>query len=230
MKPVLSWLWKQGIVSTFLAGFFVVLPIAITIGIMSWVGTTLVEWFGPRSVVGRAFAYLGLPYNVSSHVANVVGWIVVLAVIWLLGVYVKSKGRRQVEQGLNAAIERIPLVNFLYRPVVQVVEMFNRDDEDEMKGMSVVYCAFGKDHGGGFLGLLVSHDVYRFAGQEYHVVYVPTSPVPMSGGVVFVPTTAVEKVDMEVEDLMQIYFSIGVMSAKVIPPQYVVPADAAESP
>ena len=221
MTRIFSWVWNRGIVSAFLAGFFVVLPIAITIGIMSWVGSLLVEWLGPQSYLGRLFSYLGLPYNFSPAVATVLGWIVVLVVIWLLGVYVKSKGRNTVEQALNAAVERIPLVNVLYKPVVQVVEMFKRDEEDEMKRMKVVYCAFGRERGGGFLGLLVSPDVYRFGGQEYHVVYVPTSPVPMSGGVVFVPTDAVQKVDMQVEDLMQIYFSIGVMSAKVIPEQYV---------
>jgi len=46
MRQAFTWLWKTGIVSTFLAGLFVVLPIAITIGLMSWVGSTLAGWFG----------------------------------------------------------------------------------------------------------------------------------------------------------------------------------------
>ena len=35
------WLWKTGILSTFLAGLFAVLPIVITVGIMAWVGGLL---------------------------------------------------------------------------------------------------------------------------------------------------------------------------------------------
>ena len=45
----------------------------------------------------------------------------------------------------------------------------------------------------------------------------------MSGLVVFAAADSVQKVDMKVDDLMKICFSIGVMSSKVIPDQYVVP-------
>ena len=45
----------------------------------------------------------------------------------------------------------------------------------------------------------------------------------MSGAVVFAAADSVQQVDMQVDDLMKIYFSIGVLSSKVIPDQYVVP-------
>jgi uncharacterized membrane protein len=135
---------------------------------------------------------------------------------------VKSKGKDRVEKTFNKAVEQIPVVNVLYKPVVQVLEMFRRDDREEMQGMGVVFCTFGARHGAGFLGLLVSPEIYRLAAEDCHVVYVPTSPVPMSGGVVFVPVRAVHRVEMDVDDLMQIYLSIGVMAPKVIPQQYTV--------
>ena len=59
-------------------------------------------------------------------------------------------------------------------------------------------------------------------------MYVPTSPLPMSGLVVFAAADSVQKVDMQVDDLMKICFSIGVMSSKVIPDQYVVPLNELE--
>jgi uncharacterized membrane protein len=70
---------------------------------------------------------------------------------------------------------------------------------------------------------MASDQVYRFNGQACHVVYVPTSPLPMSGLVVFAAVDSVRQVDMEVDDLMKICLSIGVMSSKVIPDKYVVP-------
>jgi uncharacterized membrane protein len=39
---------------------------------------------------------------------------------------------------------------------------------------------------------------------------------------------SVQHVDMQVDDLMKICFSIGVMSSKVIPHQYVVPLNELE--
>jgi uncharacterized membrane protein len=165
---------------------------------------------------------MGLQFVSNPTVASVLGWVVVLVAIWLLGALLKSVGKKRIENTFHAAMERIPLVNVLYRPVAQVVEMLQRDPTDKLQGMNVVYCAFGREGGAGFLGLLVSDQVYRFNGQACQIVYVPTSPLPMSGAVVFAAADAVHRVDMQVDDLMKICFSIGVMSSKVIPHQYAV--------
>jgi uncharacterized membrane protein len=53
MRRAFGWFWKTGILSTFLAGLFAVLPIVITVGIMAWVGGLLKAWLGPESLVGK---------------------------------------------------------------------------------------------------------------------------------------------------------------------------------
>jgi uncharacterized membrane protein len=218
-----KWLWKTGILSTFLAGLFALLPIVITVGIMAWVGGFLTEWLGSESAVGQALSRLGLRFVTDPTVASVLGWVAVLLAIWLLGALLKSVGKNRIENAFHAVIERIPLVNILYKPVAQVVEMLQRDPTEDVRGMNVVYCAFGDKGGTGVLGLLVSDQVYRFNGQACHIVYLPTSPLPVSGAVIFAAVDSVQRVDMQVDDLMKIYFSIGVTSSKVIPDQYVVP-------
>jgi uncharacterized membrane protein len=225
MARAITWLWKTGIVSTFLAGLFVVLPVAITIAIMVWVGRMLADWFGPETPIGEALKRAGgIQFETSQTLAWIAGWIMVLAAIWALGVLAKSLGRNKIEKTFNAALEQIPIVNSLYKPVAQVVGMLKRDGQDEMKGMQVVYCSFGREQGAGILGLLVCGDAYRFNERDYQIVYVPTSPIPMSGGILFVPADSVQVVDMQVDDLMQIYFSIGVMSSSVIPAKYIAAA------
>jgi uncharacterized membrane protein len=222
MRGAFGWFWRTGLLSTFLAGLFAVLPIVITVGIMAWVGGVLQAWLGPESYVGKALFQLGLRFVTDPIVASVLGWVAVLLAIWLLGALLKSVGKKRIEKAFGAAVERIPLVNVLYRPVAQVVEMLQRDPADKLQGMSVVYCAFGGEGGAGFLGLLVSDQLYRFNGQDCQIVYVPTSPLPMSGAVVFAAADSVHRVDMQVDDLMKICFSIGVMASKVIRDQYVV--------
>lgn len=222
------WLWKTGILSTFLAGLFAVLPIVITVGIMAWVGGLLKAWLGPESFVGKALFKMGLRFVTDPIVASVLGWVAVLLAIWFLGALLKWVGKKRIEKAFNAAVERIPLVNVLYRPIAQVVEMLQRDSTDKMQGMKVVYCTFGREGAAGFLALLVSDRIYRFNGQACQIVYVPTSPVPMSGAVVFAAANSVSRVDMQVDDLMKIYFSIGVMSSNVIPEQYMVSLDEVE--
>jgi len=223
MTRSLHWAW-QNLVSVFLAGLFIVLPIAITVAVMAWVGAFLRDWLGPESLMGKGLGQVGAQFVTNPTVASVLGWVAALVAIWVLGVFVISLGRNEVEKRFHSMVEQIPIVNILYKPVVQVVDMLKGDGQDDVKGMGVVYCSFGAEGGAGFLGLLVSDDVYRFGDREYKIVYIPTSPVPMSGGIIFAPAASVHKVDMHVDDLMQIYFSIGVMSSKVIPEKYIVPA------
>ncbi len=222
MRRALRWFWQRGMLSTFLAGLFGLLPIVITIAVMAWVGGLLKEWLGAESYVGEGLRQLGLRFVTNPTGATLLGWLGVLLVIWLLGALLKSVGKKRIEKAFNGVVERIPLVNILYRPVAQVVELLQREPTDAIQGMSVVHCAFGGERGAGFLGLLVSDRVYRFNGQACQIVYVPTSPLPLSGVLVFAAADSVQRVDMQVDDLMKIYFSIGAMSSKVIPDQYVV--------
>ncbi len=230
MTRAVRWLLKTGILSTFLAGLFAVLPIVITVGIMAWVGGLLKAWLGPGSFVGKALFQMGLRFVADPIVATVLGWVAVLLAIWFFGALLKWVGKKRIEKAFNAAVERIPLVNVLYKPIAQVVEMLQRDPTDKMQGMKVVYCAFGREGAAGFLGLLVSDRIYRFNGQACQIVYVPTSPVPMSGAVVFAAANSIRRVDMQVDDLMKICFSIGVMSSTVIPDEYMVSLDEVERP
>lgn len=228
MRHAFGWIWKTGILSTFLAGLFVLLPIVITVSIMAWAGGVLTAWLGGESFVGRTLSQLGLRFVTDPTIASILGWVGVLLGVWLLGAVLKSVGKKRIEQSVHSMMERIPLVNILYRPVAQVVEMLQRDPTDKLQSMNVVYCGFGGDGGAGFLGLLVSDDVYQFDGQTCQIVYVPTSPLPMSGALVFAAVDSVRRVDVSIDALMKIYLSIGAMSSKVIPDKYIVSSKHAD--
>jgi len=223
MRRAALWLWRHGIVSTFMTGLFVVLPIVVTLAIMGWAGSIVVSWLGPDSLFGRALQAIGiglLEPETSAWLGTLIGWAIVISAIWLIGVMVKSATRQQLEQSLHRIMERIPIISAIYKPVSQVVSMLKKDDASEMQGMTVAYCDFGEAHGGGFLALLTSQESFNFVGQDCYAVYIPTSPIPMSGGIVFVPVEKVTTLEMSVDELMQIYFSLGVMAPKVVPSRY----------
>ena len=78
MRRYLNWFWQKGILSTFLAGLFALLPIVITVGIMVWAGGLLRDWLGPESLIGRALSQLGLRLVTDPTVASVLSWVAVL--------------------------------------------------------------------------------------------------------------------------------------------------------
>jgi len=220
MMRLFRWIWDRGILSTFMAGLFVILPVVVTLAIMGWVGSKLVGLVGPQSFIGGKLLDLGLKFVTDPAVAAVVGWLLVLAAIWALGAFLKTTARYKVEETFHEIVEGIPIVSAVYKPISQVVSMLKNREEKEMSGMTVVFCSFGERRGGGFLGLLASRDTFRMRGEECRLVYIPTSPLPMSGGLVFVPAGAVEKVDMAVDDVMKVYLSLGVLASQLVPERY----------
>ena len=52
--------------------------------------------------------------------------------------------------------------------------------------------------------------------QQYHVVLVPSAPVPVGGCLVYVPLEWVKPADFGVEALMSIYVSMGVTTPQTV--------------
>jgi uncharacterized membrane protein len=167
-----------------------------------------------------ALRAIGLRFVTDDIVASFLGWAIVVTGLWLVGALVKSTAKYKLEKAVDTVINRIPIIKNIYKPVSQVVDILRQDNQSEIQGMRVVYCRFGQEYGGGFLGLLASENVYCFGAHQCYVVYIPTAPIPMSGGVMFVPTDDVQTIEMEVEDLIQICVSLGVMASHVVPAQY----------
>jgi uncharacterized membrane protein len=209
MKSTLTWTWR-GITATFLAGLFAVLPLVITVAIVGWVVKFINDIVGPQSLVGRGLGSLGKHFAEDSIVAQLIGWAIVLGAIFLIGVLVRMKLQSTGGRWLDAVFQRIPLVGSVYGTAAQFVGMLNKQDKSDLAGMTVVMCQFGEAGGCGILCLMPSPEKYRFGERDYQAVYIPTSPVPMTGGLIFVPVEAITVLDMTVDKLMSIYLSMGV--------------------
>lgn len=213
MNPV-RYVWEKGIASAFLTGLFVLLPVILTFLIIEWIVSKLRAALGPGSVLGDLLTSGGSSLVGPGHqtLAFWLGLAVALFGVWALGVLVKSQARRKLDTWIDQMFSKVPLIRTIYRPVSQVVRLLNADNEGEFKGMSVVMCRFGGEEGAEVLALLTTPQVYDVSGKRRQLVYLPTSPVPMSGGLVFVAEDAVRPVPgMEVDDLMKIYFSLGAL-------------------
>jgi len=217
------------VVQTFLAGLFAVLPLILTIALMAWTGTWLAAHIGPGSAAGQTLRNIGLQFVANEHFATVAGWIIVFVTIWLVGVMARTTAQFRLQQAFDNAINRIPIVRSFYSPLAQMVDLFKKRDSQEMRTMAVVFCTFGERQGAGFLALRASPKLFRFEDRDCYLLYFPTSPVPMSGGIIFVPRESVREVNMTFDELMQIYLSLGIVAGKVVPEEHVRKAEAGEA-
>lgn len=226
----IRWIWEKGILSTFLTGLLTLLPLIITAALIGWVASFLMGIFGPDKPVGKAIRSLGMQFVDNTTLATLIGFLFVVALIWGVGVYSKWIARNQVSAALKSLADRLPVVNSVYGTAVQFVNLLQKDKESELSGMSVVFCSFGSEQNCGFLALLACPERFRICDRDYLVVYVPTSPVPMSGGVMFVPAEQVHTVDMTAEQLMRIYLTMGVTAGEAMPDSLKATSGKIESP
>jgi uncharacterized membrane protein len=209
MTTGLTWIRKR-ITGMFLAGLLVLLPLAVTVGVVVWGVEFLAGFLGPETMFGRLLSGLGLSVRPDSHVPYLLGWVVILGLILLLGAAMEAGARRYLVRVSDAFFSRIPLIGSLYGTTKQVVDLFHNTDNQAVRGMSPVFCFFGGGGECGLLAFLVSPERVRVKGRDYQMVIVPTAPVPFGGALLFVPADNVVPAEMSVDAMMSIYLSMGV--------------------
>jgi len=208
-------LWRRVVVSNLTAGLGVWIPLALTAVLGTWAAGHLVGLVGPGTYFGDLLRGLGLKFVDNPTVATAIGWLVVAAVVWLTGVLVLLSARSKARNAWDGAIDRIPAFGTVHKSLRQVTGLMLGDGAADLKKMTVVMCRFGE--GAGVLALLTSRRVYVFDGVRYHLVFMSSAPMPMTGGLVLVPVDAVVETDMAVDDLAKLYMTLGLMAPQVMP-------------
>ena len=207
----------RSILRYFLAGVFAVLPLVVTVMVVIWVAGILSSMLGPDTMLGTSLKHLGLQFSSSTTFAYLIGWIVVLSVIFVLGMLVELGARRFFLQTVDSLANRVPLLGGVYGTVRQLVNMMDKKHNTDLKEMSVVFCVFGKGTGAAFLALLPTPERFRIDDVDYQAVVIPSAPVPVGGSLLFVPADSVRPAGLSVDAFMSIYVSMGVTGPQHLP-------------
>ena len=202
------------LLNVFGTGLLAALPLAATILIFVWGARLVVEYVGPQSFLGGLLQRIGLRLADSEVFAYAIGVAVVLAAIFLLGLLVQTRMRDVVQALTDGVMQRIPVVRSVYDMAKKLTELFGQRDESQVKSMSPVWLHFGGAGGAAVLGLLSTPEPVRVGEIEYLAVLVPTAPVPVGGGLLYVPREWVTPAAIGVDALTSIYVSMGITSAQ----------------
>lgn len=193
-------------------GALAALPLVATFAIFWWAAGMLMKWLGPGSAIGKGMVALGLGVSGSELVGYLIGIGLVLVSLVLLGALVRTGVQQGASRLLDGALRRIPLVRTVYDLATRLVDLLRQSDREGPKSMSAVWVHFGGvgEEGVAVLGLLSSADPVVLEGRPHLAVIVPTAPVPVGGGLLFVPADWVRVADVGMEALTSIYVSMGV--------------------
>lgn len=198
----------ESIAGTWLAGLLVVLPIGLTIVLVVWLADLLIRFFGPGSIVGRMFAAIGAPLAGDSPFAYLLGTLLLIAAIYPIGLAVQAGLKRPLKTLADRTLRRIPLLGSLYDMADRVVGLLDRSQSADLRAMSPVWCFFGGD-GAAVLALAPSAEPITIEGRAYRAVLVPTAPVPVGGGLLYVPVEWVKPAQVGMDRVISTYVSMG---------------------
>lgn len=110
-------------------------------------------------------------------------------------------GKSSIIAVIDAVIERMPLLNTVYRITKKIVDMFSGNGQQGIR--EVVYVEYPKD------GVWVPAYVTN-KNQEMYVLFVPTSPNPTSGFTVIAHESKIVRSQMNIEEATSFIVSVGV--------------------
>lgn len=212
----------------FLTGLLAALPLVATAAVVWWAGALVVRWLGPQSALGGVLIALGLGVTGSEVVGYLIGLALVLVAIFVLGIVVSNGLQRGAARLLQSLMQRIPLVGSIYDLARRLVGLFAQRKDGGTGSMSAVWCHFGgapdardetahAQQGVVVLALLSTVEPVLIDGRPYLGVIIPTAPVPVGGGLLYVPPNWVRPAQIGIEATTSIYVSMGITSSEYLP-------------
>jgi uncharacterized membrane protein len=212
----------------FLTGLVIVLPVFLTIyviwGLVGLVDARVIplipERYNPENVFGRNIFGLGL--------------LVFVAFTTLVGALTKGYlGARVVRFG-ESIVERMPVVRSIYHALKQIAEtVFHQSNTSFQQACLIEYPRPGI-WAIGFVASASRGEILTKAGETEMVnIFLPTTPNPTSGYLLFVPRRDVRMLDMTIEEAAKLIISGGLVQpveAKPAAPAGNAPPAAAKTP
>jgi uncharacterized membrane protein len=185
----MSWLRRS-----FIAGFFVIVPLFISVAALIWVFQLVDSVTEPFSVrlLGRAVPGLGV--------------LLTVGIILVVGAIASNVFGKRVLQRTEYYLLQVPVFKTVYAPVKQLIAAFSPDNDAGFKKVVIV-----EDQKRGLiLGFLTKEFTLQRGARTVPVVavYVPTNHLYL-GDVLVYPRELVFYPDISVEDGIRIFLTGG---------------------
>ena len=196
--------WLRG---SFLTGLVVIAPISLTLWLIWTVAGWVDSWVLPFVPIWlRPDQYVGL--NIRG-----IGVLVFLIFTVLVGWMAKGIIGKSLIRWAESLVQNLPVVRSVYKGLKQIAEtVFAQSETSFDKACLVQYprkglwaIAFISTSAKGEIDQKIVHESDKTA------VFLPTTPNPTSGFLLFVPTSDVIELDMTVEDAAKLVISAGLV-------------------
>ena len=189
----------------FLTGIVVAAPIGITILIVKWFVELVDRWFTPLIPVAyRPETYL--PFSIPG-----LGLLVAAGLLTLLGLLTANfVGRRFLRIG-EAFVDRMPVVRNLYGALKQIFETVMAQSQTSFRDVALIEYPRKGVYSIAFVTGESKNEIASRVGMPLVSVFLPTTPNPTSGFLLYVPREDITLLDMTIEEAAKLIVSAGLV-------------------
>ena len=184
--------------NNFIAGVVVLIPIGITVYLTLFI-TKISSKILPKELNPNHY----LPYDIPG-VEIIISIILITFIGWLS---LSLIGKKLLEI-FNNILKRIPILRTIYSAFVQMLDIFNKSDENKKNVVLVEYPRKGS-WAVGFATRENKGEISKKSKQNLINVFVPTTPNPTSGFLLMFPKEEVIYLDMSFEEASRFIVSAG---------------------
>lgn len=201
----------------FLTGIVVAAPIGLTIWITRWFIDLIDTWFTPL-IPNRYQPDNYLPFDIPG-----LGLLIAFVLLTLLGALTANIFGRAVLNFGERLVARMPVVRSIYGALKQIFETVISQSNASFREVGLIeyprkgiYCIV-------FITTQTKGELVDKTGHELISVFLPTTPNPTSGFLLFVPRADVQVLDMTIEEGAKMIISAG-----LVEPPHKIAGDAPE--
>jgi len=189
-----------------MAGVLITAPISVTV-YLTWLFITFVDGKVTPLIPAKYNPETYLPYGVPG-----LGVVVVVVSLMLIGALTAGFVGRMWNRIFERIMNRVPILRGIYNAVKQILETVLAQQSNAFReailveyprrGMWVIAFITGSTEG----------EVQRLTEEKVINLFVPTTPNPTSGFLIFVPENDVVPLSMSVEEAMKMVISGGIIT------------------
>ena len=200
-----------GLRSNFFAGLIVIAPISVTIWLI-WTLTGLIDsWVLP--LIPNAYNPAVLIRDWTGFEVNIrgIGVVTFLVFTVLVGWVAKGLIGRSLILWAESLVTSIPVVRSLYSGLKQIVETVLSQGEQNFEKAALMEYPRKGVWAICFISSNAKGEVQKSTSEDVVAVFMPTTPNPTSGFLLFVPRKDLIVLDMGVEDAAKLIISAGLV-------------------
>ena len=190
-----------------IAGLLVVFPVFITFFVIKFLFTMIGGILSP--VVIKAVGFFGFSPNskIDEFVITSVAFVLTFVALYSIGVVATNFMGKFIIRFFETILHNVPIIKNVYTSSKKLIEIISLPTTQSFKRVVIVeYPRAGMKAFAFVTGGIKTED-----GTELTSLFIPTTPNPTSGFLIYLPEQDIEETDLSIEEGMKLIVSGGIL-------------------